>query len=98
MSAGRLELALATITQSHSRVSLARLFWTATLRPVESSPPPSVSVKRSTSRMLLTILVILLAIALLGGFAGGSRGWGYYGWSPLGLLVLIILILLLTGN
>jgi hypothetical protein len=27
-----------------------------------------------------------------------SRGWGYYGWSPLGLLILIVLILALTGN
>jgi hypothetical protein len=48
--------------------------------------------------MLLTILVILLLVALLGGGFGASRGWGYYGWSPLGLLVLIILILALTGN
>ena len=29
---------------------------------------------------------------------GSSRGWGYYGWSPLGLLILIVLILALTGN
>jgi hypothetical protein len=25
-------------------------------------------------------------------------GLGYYGWSPLGLLILIVLILALTGN
>lgn len=48
--------------------------------------------------MLLTLLVILLLIALLGGGYGSTRGWGYYGWSPLGLLVLIVLILALTGN
>ena len=48
--------------------------------------------------MLLTILVILLLVALLGGGYGSTRGWGYYGWSPLGLLVLIILILAFTGN
>jgi len=48
--------------------------------------------------MLLTILVILLLVALLGGGYGSTRGRGYYGWSPLGLLVLIILILALTGN
>lgn len=48
--------------------------------------------------MLLTILVILLLVALLGGGYGSTRGWGYYGWSPLGLLVLIILIMALTGN
>jgi hypothetical protein len=48
--------------------------------------------------MLLTILVILLLLALLGGGLGSTRGWGYYGWSPLGLLILIILILAFTGN
>ena len=48
--------------------------------------------------MLITLLVIVLLLALLGGGFGSSRGWGYYGWSPLGLLVLIILILALTGN
>jgi uncharacterized protein DUF3309 len=48
--------------------------------------------------MLLTLLVVLLLIALLGGGYGHSRGWGYYGWSPVGLLVLIILILAITGN
>jgi hypothetical protein len=48
--------------------------------------------------VLLTILVILLLLALLGGGYGSTRGWGYYGWSPLGLLILIVLILALTGN
>jgi hypothetical protein len=48
--------------------------------------------------MLLTILVVLLLLALLGGGLGSSRGWGYYGWSPLGLLIVIVVILALTGN
>ena len=48
--------------------------------------------------MLITLLVVLLLLALLGGGYGHSRGWGYYGWSPDGLLILIILILALTGN
>lgn len=48
--------------------------------------------------MLMTLLVVLLLLALLGGGFGHSRGWGYMGWSPLGLLVLIVLILALTGN
>jgi Protein of unknown function (DUF3309) len=48
--------------------------------------------------VLLTVLVILLLLALLGGGYGSSRGWGYYGWSPLGLIILIVLILALTGN
>ena len=48
--------------------------------------------------MLITLLVVLLLLALLGGGYGHSRGWGYYGWSPVGLLILIILILAFTGN
>jgi hypothetical protein len=48
--------------------------------------------------MLFTLLIVLLLLALLGGGYGHSRGWGYYGWSPLGLLILIVLILAITGN
>jgi hypothetical protein len=48
--------------------------------------------------MLITLLVVLVLVALLSGGYGHSRGWGYYGWSPLGLLVLIVLLLALTGN
>ncbi|HEY7062482.1 MAG TPA: DUF3309 family protein [Chloroflexota bacterium] len=47
---------------------------------------------------LLTLLVILLVISVLFGGWGSSRGWGYYGWSPVGLIVLILVILLITGN
>ena len=39
--------------------------------------------------MLFTLLIVLLLVALLGGGYGHSRGWGYYGWSPLGLIVLL---------
>jgi hypothetical protein len=45
-----------------------------------------------------TLLIILLVVAVLFGGFGSSRGWGYYGWSPVGIIVLILLILLLTGN
>ena len=48
--------------------------------------------------VLITLLVILLLLALLTGGFGSSRGWGYYGWSPLGLIILIVLILAVTGN
>jgi hypothetical protein len=44
------------------------------------------------------LLIILLILAVVFGGWGSSRGWGYYGWSPVGLIVLILLILLLTGN
>jgi hypothetical protein len=48
--------------------------------------------------MLITLLIVLLLLGLLGGGYGHSRGWGYYGWSPVGLLILIIVILALTGS
>ena len=47
---------------------------------------------------MLTLLLVLLVIAILFGGFGSSRGWGYYGWSPVGLLILIVLVLALTGN
>jgi hypothetical protein len=49
-----------------------------------------------------TILLIVLIIALLGGFSGlgGGRfyGTGYYGGGGLGLVVVIVLILVLVGK
>ena len=49
-----------------------------------------------------TILLIILVIALLGGFSGigGAPfyGTGYYGGSGLGLVVIVLLILLLLGK
>lgn len=47
--------------------------------------------------MLLTILVILLLLALFGGGWGYSR-YGGLSWSPLGLLLIILLILFLSGS
>jgi hypothetical protein len=49
-----------------------------------------------------TILLILLIVALLGGFSGigGGRfyGTGYYGGGGLGLVLVIVLILVLLGR
>ena len=49
---------------------------------------------------LLTILIILLVVSAVGGYWGGGEGrpWGRMGWSPLGILLVILLVLLLTGN
>ena len=48
------------------------------------------------------ILLIVLVIALLGGFSGigGGRfyGTGYYGGGGLGLVLIIVLILVLLGR
>jgi hypothetical protein len=46
---------------------------------------------------MLTILLIVLVIALLGGGLGHSR-YGYAGWSPAGILVVILLLWLFTGH
>jgi Protein of unknown function (DUF3309) len=49
-----------------------------------------------------TIVLIILIIALLGGFMGigGSPfyGTGYYGGGGIGLLLIIVLILVLLGR
>ena len=47
--------------------------------------------------MLLIILLLLVLLTAGGGYWGRAR-WGYAGWSPLGLVVLILLLLWLTGN
>jgi hypothetical protein len=46
---------------------------------------------------LMTLLIILLVIALLGGGLGHGR-FGYAGWSPAGILVVILLIMLVSGR
>jgi hypothetical protein len=49
-----------------------------------------------------TILLIVLIIALLGGFTGfgGGRfyGTGYYGGGGLGLVLVVVLVLVLIGK
>jgi hypothetical protein len=49
-----------------------------------------------------TIILIILVIALLGGFSGLGGGpfygTGYYGGGGLGLVVIILLILVLMGR
>jgi hypothetical protein len=47
--------------------------------------------------MLLTIIVILLVVALIGG------GWGYgtYGWpslSPVAVILIVLVVLYFTGH
>jgi hypothetical protein len=47
--------------------------------------------------MLMIILLILVVAALAGGGWGHSR-YGYAGWSPAGILIVILLVLYFTGN
>jgi hypothetical protein len=48
------------------------------------------------------ILIIILFIALLGGFSGWGGGpfygTGYYGGGGLGLVLIIVLILVVSGR
>ncbi len=46
---------------------------------------------------MFTILLIILVLALLGGGLGHSR-FGYAGWSPAGVLIVILLLLMFTGH
>jgi hypothetical protein len=49
-----------------------------------------------------TILILILVIALLGGFSGLGGGpfygTGYYGGGGLGLVIVVLLILVLLGR
>ena len=47
--------------------------------------------------LLWIVVIIALVLALGGGTYGHSVGWGYWGWSPFGLIVVVLLILLLFG-
>jgi len=49
---------------------------------------------------MMTILIILLVLLLIGALPTWpySSGWGYYPSGGLGLIVLIVVILLLTGR
>jgi hypothetical protein len=50
--------------------------------------------------MLWTILVILLLLLLIGALPrwGHSANWGYGPSGVLGLILIVVIILLLTGN
>ena len=46
------------------------------------------------------VLLVILVVLLIGSLPSWpySRGWGYYPTGGVGLLVLILIILLLTGR
>ncbi|MBZ0120916.1 MAG: DUF3309 family protein [Sandaracinaceae bacterium] len=47
--------------------------------------------------MLLIILLVVLVLAVAGG-GWGRRRYGYYSWSPVGIILVIAVVLYLTGN
>jgi hypothetical protein len=50
--------------------------------------------------MLMTILLVVLVLALVGSVPAWphSRNWGYYPSGGLGLVVVVLLVLFLTGS
>jgi hypothetical protein len=58
--------------------------------------------QRDNAMSLGTILLIILVIALLGGFSGFGGGpfygTGYYGGGGLGLVLVVVLVLVLLGK
>ena len=49
---------------------------------------------------MLTVLLVVVVLMLLGALPNWphSRGWGYYPSGALGLIVLVLVVLLLTGR
>src|ERR1700744_1957122 len=73
--------------------------WFSQLKAEQRCPLPG---WRRYSMSIGTIILIILVIALLGGFSGIGGGpfydTGYYGGGGLGLVIVILLILLLLGR
>ncbi len=46
----------------------------------------------------MTILLIVLLLLAVGGGTWGHSRYGAAGWSPAGLIVLVLIVLWLTGN
>jgi hypothetical protein len=63
---------------------------------------PAFSTRGGLAMGLGTILIIILVIALLGGFSGLGGGpfygTGYYGGGGLGLVLIIVIILVVLGR
>ena len=47
--------------------------------------------------MLLVLLIVCLVLAVGGGTWGHSR-YGYAGWSPAAIVLLVLAVMWLTGN
>ena len=58
---------------------------------------PRSAADKEAIQMLMMILLAVLVLALLGGAVGHSR-YGYAGWSPAGIMVVILLLWFFTGH
>jgi hypothetical protein len=61
---------------------------------------PASNESKKGEKMLGTILIIFLILALIGAFPrwGHSREWGYFPTGGLGLVLLIVVILVILGR
>jgi len=55
---------------------------------------------RRTTKLMITILVVVLLLVALGALPAWpySRSWGYYPSGGLGLVVVVLVLLLLLGR
>jgi hypothetical protein len=78
---------------------LSKFPFVGVLKARQTSAPSGL---RRETMSIGTIILIILVIALLGGFSGIGGGpfygTGYYGGGGLGLVIVILLILLLLGR
>jgi Flp pilus assembly protein protease CpaA len=50
-------------------------------------------------KMLLTIILVLLVLSILFGGVGHTHwNFGLAGWSPAGIVLLVLIVLYLTGH
>ena len=79
----------------------------AFLHPNSAPPSPrsdgtNLNKKRRPLMSIGSLILIILVLALLGGFSsiggGPFYGTGYYGGGGLGLIVVVLVILLLVGR
>jgi hypothetical protein len=91
---------------NHARNALVNLFATTAAASGRSqaaiSSVEAGGAARGEIMSIWTIILIVLIIALLGGFSGIGGGpfygTGYYGGGGLGLVIIILLVLLLMGR
>jgi len=57
-------------------------------------------IEQGEKAMLSTVLIVILLLALIGALPAWpySGGWGYYPSGGLGIILLVIVVLLLSGR
>jgi Protein of unknown function (DUF3309) len=57
-------------------------------------------IEQGDKAMLSTVLIVVLLLALLGALPAWpySSGWGYYPSGGLGIILLVVVVLLLSGR